>query len=75
MNGHRPDTHFLAGPDDAAGNLAAVGNQNFANLAFHNEKRPSITDRRPCIGSAPAKTTAADCYLLMPKSGWPNSTG
>src|SRR5689334_7002666 len=33
MNGDRLDSHFLAGPDDAAGNLAAIGDQDLFELA------------------------------------------
>jgi hypothetical protein len=33
VNGDRLDAHLLAGPDDATGNLAAIGDQNLLKLA------------------------------------------
>src|SRR5258707_15741368 len=32
MHGHRADAHFLARPNDTAGYLAAIGNQDFLKL-------------------------------------------
>jgi hypothetical protein len=33
VDGDGLDSHFLASPDDAAGNLAAIGDQDFFELA------------------------------------------
>jgi hypothetical protein len=33
MDGDRLDAHLLARPDDAAGDLAAIGDQDFFELA------------------------------------------
>src|SRR5204862_5011971 len=38
VDGHRADAHLFAGPDDAAGNLSPIGNQDFAEASrsVHN---------------------------------------
>ena len=48
INRHRPDTHAPRGPDDAAGNLSPIGDQDFRE---HVRPPPPGTERRPSTSS------------------------
>ena len=42
VHGDRADAHLFAGPDDSTGNLAAIGDQDFAEASravVHNHKQ------------------------------------
>src|SRR5581483_3121820 len=65
------DIELLAGPDDAAGDLAAIGDQDF--LEHKSGGRRLFPGRLQLSGKRVLPATGY--YSLIPNSGWPYSTG
>src|SRR5687768_7167031 len=77
---HCLDPHFLASPDYATSNFPTIGDQNllkFATCRWHLLRFQNLTSNvlRSRTGTWTLDVSATNSYLLIPKSGWPYSTG